>query len=299
MKPHKAHGGRRAAGAPIFLEQGKVIAREVFDEGQYVLKIDAPRIAETAGPGQFVHLRCDDDLPLRRPYSIMGAANGAVEILFKLVGEGSRRLAMKSRGDELSCLGPVGNRFELHPQRPDLLLVGGGVGIPPIVFLAHHARAGAGYRPLVLIGSEAPFPFATTASEIAVGGCGDDVHMTMAALEQAGVPARLASKRGFAGCYNGWLDGLAEQWLNASGGAHRRIEIFACGPPAMLKSIARLAAQFDLPCQVAVEEYMACAVGGCAGCTVAVMEAGKPTMKRVCVDGPVFEAREVFFELFQ
>jgi dihydroorotate dehydrogenase electron transfer subunit len=88
---------------------------------------------------------------------------------------------------------------------------------------------------------------------------------------------------------------LARHWLQSLNDAARaEVEVFACGPTPMLRAVAQLAREFDLPCQVSLEEYMACAVGGCAGCVVEVQTPTGPAMKRVCVDGPVFDAKTVF-----
>ncbi len=109
------------------------------------------------------------------------------------------------------------------------------------------------------------------------------------------MPSRLATRSGYAGCYDGFVTDLARAWLGARGREQlAEIELFACGPTPMLAATARLAREFALPCQVALEEFMACAVGGCAGCTVAVRTAQGTAMKRVCVDGPVFDAAAVF-----
>ena len=99
---------------------------------------------------------------------------------------------------------------------------------------------------------------------------------------------------GFDGCYQGYVTELGREWLRGlDEAALREVEIFACGPTPMLKAAAALAQDFSLPCQVSLEEFMACAVGGCAGCVVQVNTASGPAMKRVCVDGPVFEAAAV------
>lgn len=291
---------RRSKTATIFSERARVIGQQSFDAEQYVLKLHAPRCAAGAAPGQFMHLRCADDLPLRRPYSILSAdaGSGEVEMLYKIVGEGSRRLAACREGDVLDSLGPIGNAFTPSPERPNLLLVGGGVGIPPILFLAArmHEDAAADYTPLVLMGSEIPFPFEVTDSALPFAGVENDTRATMAALERRGIAARLASGRGFAGCYRGPVGDLARQWLNAASPDElSATAVFACGPTAMLQHIARIAAHCNLPCQAALEETMACGVGGCAGCTVAVRDDnGNTAMKRVCVDGPVFDAHRVF-----
>jgi len=117
----------------------------------------------------------------------------------------------------------------------------------------------------------------------------------MPLLEEWGVPSRLASCADFPGCYAGFVTALADEWLASLGPAELgEVEIFACGPTPMLKASAELARRHRLPCQVSLEEFMACAVGGCAGCTVEVRTPEGPAMKRVCVDGPVFDAHSVF-----
>ena len=123
----------------------------------------------------------------------------------------------------------------------------------------------------------------------------DEAIACMPLLDEWGVPSRLASLSGFAGCFDGYVTDLARAWL-ASRSLEQlaETEIFACGPTPMLAATARLAREFALPCQVALEEFMACAVGGCAGCTVAVHGPTGISMKRVCVDGPVFDAAAVF-----
>jgi dihydroorotate dehydrogenase electron transfer subunit len=117
----------------------------------------------------------------------------------------------------------------------------------------------------------------------------------MPLLERWGIPARLASLSAFDGCLDGYVTDLATRWLEQRSAQQlAATEVFACGPTPMLEAVAALAAHYGLPCQVSLEEYMACAVGGCAGCTVLVAEEDGPAMKRVCVDGPVFEAARVF-----
>ncbi len=106
------------------------------------------------------------------------------------------------------------------------------------------------------------------------------------------MPSRLASNAGLAGAHRGYITDLARDALQAMTAAERaEAQVFACGPTPMLKAVAKLARDFDLPCQVALEEYMACGIGGCAGCTVLLQTPDGPAMKRVCVDGPVFDAR--------
>jgi dihydroorotate dehydrogenase electron transfer subunit len=302
----------RRTGAPassahrgtIFLERARVVSQLAYDAEQFVLRVAAPRCAAHAGPGSFAHLTCDAAIPLRRPLSIMraDARAGWIEMLYKVVGRGLHALAARKAGDTLSVLGPIGRPFEPHPGRPRALLIGGGVGIPPMVFLAerlHEAagagRAAAGWKPLVLMGSEIPFPFRPRPSTLIVPGIPDGTIAAMPLLDEWGVPSRLASRSDFPGCFPGFVTQLADAWLKSLGPRElAEVEIFACGPTPMLEVTAQLARRFDVPCQVSLEEFMACAVGGCAGCTVQVRTPEGPAMKRVCVDGPVFDAYSVF-----
>lgn len=293
----------KSAAAPhrgtIFLEQAGVIGNEAYRGGQYVLRLRAPRCAATATPGSFIHLNCGPRLPMRRPLSIMraSATEGWIEVLYKVVGRGLAELALRKPGETLSCLGPIGRGFVAHAARPSALMIGGGVGIPPLVFLAEtlaleHRR---GWKPLLLMGSELPFPFRAGTATISVAGMPPGATACMPQLEDCGVPNRLASLAGIPGCHAGHVTDLARIWLAGLAPAQlAEVELFACGPDAMLHAVAALARSHGLPCQVSLEENMACAVGGCAGCTVLVQTPDGPAMKRVCVDGPVFDAATVF-----
>lgn len=281
----------------IFLEEGRVLSQLAYDAEQFVLRIAAPKCAAHAAPGTFAHVTCDPSIPMRRPLSIMraDAAGGWIELLYKVVGAGLQALAARKAGNEVSVLGPIGRPFTPHPGRSRVLLVGGGVGIPPMVFLAERLRAVKSFKPLVLMGSEVPFPFRTRPSSLIVAGVPQDTIACMPLLEEWGVPSRLSSRSEFPGCFAGYVTELAGHWLASLGPAQlAEVEIFACGPTPMLRACAALARRYQVPCQVSLEEFMACAVGGCAGCTVEVRTPEGPAMKRVCVDGPVFDAYSVF-----
>jgi dihydroorotate dehydrogenase electron transfer subunit len=283
----------------ICLEQAKVLSHAHVEADQHVLRLQAPRCAARATPGSFVHLRCSEELPMRRPLSIMRAdrKGGSIDVLYKVVGPGTRLLATAQVNQSLSVLGPIGRGFVPHRERPRVLALGGGVGIPPMVFLVERLAddEAFGWKPLVLMGSEIPFPFRVRPSTILLPGMPDAAIGCMPLLDEWGVPSRLASLAGFPGCHDGYVTDLARVWLRTLDAAQLgETEIFACGPTPMLAAAAGLAREFQLPCQVALEEFMACAVGGCAGCTVAVHTAAGVAMKRVCVDGPVFEAASVF-----
>ena len=122
------------------------------------------------------------------------------------------------------------------------------------------------------------------------------VSATMPLLEDWGIPCRLATLSGFDACFDGFVTELADQWLSTlTEDELLKVEVFSCGPTPMLKAVTALAEKYDLPCQVSLEEFMACAVGGCAGCAVKINTPDGEVMQRVCVDGPVFEASRVIW----
>jgi dihydroorotate dehydrogenase electron transfer subunit len=284
----------------IEVENATVLQHDAHVGHQYILRLHSPRIAARAQPGAFVHLQCDPLLPMRRPMSIMRVDRnrGWLDILYKAHGVGTNLLARRTKDETISVIGPIGVTFKLDGYRRQPLLIGGGVGIPPMLFLAEHMRAQtAATKPFVIMGSEVPFPFTARPSKIIVPGLPPAVIAAMPLLEDWGIASRLASLQRYAGCYDGYVTDLARLWLDSLPESTRaeNIEVFACGPTPMLKAVQRLAADYNLPCQVSLEEYMACAVGGCAGCAVRIETDSGPAMKRVCVDGPVFEARSVVF----
>ena len=286
----------------LFVEEAVILQNQALPGGQRLLRLTADAVARRARAGNFIHLRCHPDLPMRRPMSIMraDAQGGWVEILFKVHGVGTEKLAAAQVDDSLSAIGPIGAPFKQRGYRPAPLLIGGGVGIPPMVFLADHLRRMEGkqarpVRPFVVMGSEIPFPFAPRPSRILVDSLPAGVIACMPLLEDWGIASRLASLQGYEGCHDGLVTDLARRWLESMDAPRReQVEIFSCGPAPMLRAAARLAQEFSLPCQVCLEEYMACAVGGCAGCAVPVYKNGAMAMRRVCVDGPVFAGEEIY-----
>jgi dihydroorotate dehydrogenase electron transfer subunit len=290
--------GREHRGT-IFVEDAELLSQQEFPGQQFVIRLRAPKCATAAKPGSFAHLTVDPQIPMRRPLSIQraDATAGWIEILYKIIGHGLEALSQRPVGSTISVLGPIGNGFNPSPARPRTLLVGGGVGIPPMVFLAESlvGRDDAEWKPLVLMGSEIPFPFQARPSTILVPGIPDGVIACMPLLDSWGVPSRLATLAGFAGCFDGYVTDLAAAWLaSLDAQALSEVELFACGPTPMLQATARVARRFGVPAQVSLEEFMACAVGGCAGCAVPVVTDAGLAMKRVCVDGPVFDANAVY-----
>lgn len=291
----------------IFVEDCEILSHQAFDGEQYIMRVHAPKIADKAQPGSFAHLTVHPLRPMRRPISIMRVSKelGWVDFLYKKLGEGTALLAENKVGENINIMGPIGKAFEIKEERKRPLLIGGGVGMPPMIFIAEHCHKlnlaqsnreqKTNYEPFVILGSEVPFPFTTKPSEIMVSGIPDGVIAAMPLLDDWNIPSRLASLQGYAGTYEGYVTDLARHWLKSlSKEQLNEVEIYSCGPHPMLEAVAKLAKEFDLPCQVSLEEFMACAVGGCAGCVVEVQTDQGPAMKRVCVDGPVFDAYTVF-----
>ena len=272
----------------VFVEEGEVLSHRKFPGGQYRIRLRTPRCAASARPGSFVHLRCNSELLQRRPLSIMlaDAREGWIELLYKTGGQGLTLLSGAEPGSRLHSMGPIGNGFSLSEARPIVLLLGGGVGIPPVLFQAQRLAGNGKWSPRLFLGSELPFPFSL------------EMHGKVNRLQRAqrwGVPSHLASNAGLEGCYRGNLTQLAHEWL-AELPRERlpEVAVYACGPTPMLKATAVLAAEFSVYAELCLEEYMACAVGGCAGCTVEAHTPDGLAMKRVCVDGPVFPASWIY-----
>jgi dihydroorotate dehydrogenase electron transfer subunit len=280
----------------IFLSDGEVLSQSRHAGDQFVLRVRARQAAKTAVPGSFAHIRCDTAIPLRRPLSIMDAdaADGWLDFLYRPIGPGLASLAAKTSGDRISVLAPIGNGFRFDPARPRVIAIGGGVGIPPMIFVARRLHADGRFKPLVLMGSEVPFPFALAAPRDSEAWP-DSTTAGLQLLEEWRVPSRIASNAGLAGAFHGHVTELARhELMRLDAAALGEVELLACGPEPMLEAAARLARELDLTCQLAVEEFMACGVGGCAGCTIRIHGPDGPAMKRVCVDGPVFDSRAVY-----
>ncbi len=284
----------------IFPENALILQHTVFPQDQHVVRLQAPECARHAQPGMFVHIRCDAGIPMRRPISIMRsqADAGWIEILYKVIGPGLQALSSHQPGDSISILGPIGTGFRPTAERNRALLIGGGVGIPPLIFLAEKLAADAAgdWQPVGLFGSEIPFPFDLVEAADRLPGIPAQAGTALELLENIDVPSRLASQAGFSGCFEGYVTELAAAWLGALDQPDLgRVMIFSCGPTPMLQAVHALAQQFGLPDQICVEEFMACGVGGCAGCTTLVHTDTGPAMRRVCVDGPVFDGSTLGF----
>jgi len=275
----------------IFEEQAKVLAHITHPGDQYVMRLHAPKTAAHAQPGQFVHLRVSHERALRRPISIMLAdpEKDTIDLLYKVTGEGTRLLSERQIGEAIRLLGPIGQAFDLTDNDKRYILIGGGVGIPPMIFAADHLQNKADC--MVFAGSEVPFPFALQPSTTLLPGIGGNTILSISSLEERGINSRLASNAGLYGCFEGHVPNLARDYLLALDAHERgRCVLLSCGPHPMLHAVVQLGRELHLPTFLSLEEHMACGIGGCAGCVVKTIEDGVEKYRRVCVDGPVFAA---------
>jgi dihydroorotate dehydrogenase electron transfer subunit len=246
--------------------------------GEYqALTLAAPQIAATARPGQFVHLLAGEDrsFPLRRPFSIHrverpGGPEGSVEVVFDVVGAGTRALAGLRPHDVVDALGPLGRAFDPPETPAGCLLVGGGYGTAPLFFLATELRARR-CRVDFVIG-------AATAGRL----------LDAMEAERLGHSLTVTTDDGSAGRRGLVTDPLPE--LLAGTGAER---VYACGPMPMLAAVSRVAAAAGVACQVAVEEQMACGTGICFSCVLPVGPGTPTRMARSCLEGPVFDGAAI------
>jgi dihydroorotate dehydrogenase electron transfer subunit len=247
----------------------------------HALTLVAPGIAETARPGQFVELLAGEDRSflLRRPFSIHrverpGAAPATVEVVFDVVGPGTRALAELRPHDLVDALGPLGRGFAPPTEPARCLLVGGGYGTAALFFLADELRARR-CRVDFLIG-------AATAERL--------FHAMEA--RRLGHTLTVTTDDGSAG-----QRGLVTDPLPALLGRLGATQVYACGPMPMLAAVSRVAAAHGVPCQVAVEELMACGTGICFTCVVPVADPARPEeparMARSCLEGPVFDGAAI------
>ena len=249
--------------------QCKIIAKEQLTQDAVSMTLAVGDMVSSAmiRPGQFVHIKCGDGLLLRRPISICewteGRDGDTITVVFEVRGEGTRWLAQQNKGETLDVMGPLGNGFDA--ENGPYLLVGGGIGVPPMLGCAGTSGG---------------------TSRAVLGFRSKDKAILLDRFEQDCVDVLVTTDDGSLG-YHGFVDTLVRQELEKE---IRYLGVLACGPKPMLKSVAKVAAEFGVPCQVSMEERMGCGVGACLVCAVPMKNG---TMTRACKDGPVFHAEEV------
>lgn len=242
------------------------IARDTFD-----YTVHCPELAALSHAGQFVHIRVPGHT-LRRPISIceVDRDRGTLRLVFETKGSGTEALSQLAVGGLMDVMGPLGNGFTLLEPTANAIVVGGGIGTPPMLETAKHYAENA----------------------TAILGFRDAAHVILdEEFDACGCDVRLATDDGSRG-HKGFVTDLLRTRLQ-EGGADI---LYACGPKPMLKAVAAVAKEFGVRCQVSMEERMGCGVGACLVCACEIARKnGDTTYKHVCKDGPVFEAEEVVF----
>ena len=243
--------------------------------GIHLMWIEAPDIAVAAQPGQFITVRCGD-FTLRRPFSIHQVSSREIALLFKVTGKGTLCLSQQQTGDRIDILGPLGRGFSIEPGARNLLLVAGGIGIAPLVFLMQYAVS---QHQITLIHG------ASTAAQLYT----ERSQPTAISYQVAQfVPVTEDGSMG----KKGMATDILPDFLD------RADQVYACGPADMYKAMAEMSSRAKpsnlklRKCQVSLEVRMGCGFGACYGCTINT----KKGLKQVCRDGPVFELDDIIWQ---
>ena len=253
----------------FFCNSYPITEKSEIAQGIFSYVIHCPEPASAARAGQFVHIQTDG-FTLRRPISICEVDQDLLRIVFEVRGAGTERLSQLNVGGEINMIAPLGNGFTIKdiPHDKTVIVVGGGIGVPPMLqtaksFPNNRVKAVIGFRSRGKVILEDDFK--RIGADLSV--CTDD------------------------GSYG--EKGLVTFPLIEELEKGRTAMIYACGPTPMLKAIINTAKTYNVPCEVSLEQRMACGVGACVGCVVNINRGGRSFVLRVCKDGPVFKAEEV------
>ena len=258
-------------------QNAKIVVNQNIHGPYFLIIIEAPEIAIKALPGQFVTVKLSQnyELLLRRPFSIHRAQGKTIEILYEVVGRGSKILSQKKPGEALDIIGPLGSGFSYHLLLAAYrlpILICGGMGVAPMFFLAEQIISDYPKFDIeVLIGAK-------TAKQIL---CENE-------FKKLGCSVTISTNDGSKG-FKGRVTKLLENILSDRLIEEERPMFYACGPRPMLREVSRLSKEYKIPAQISLEEHMACGIGACFGCAVETREG----FKRACREGPVFNAAEI------
>lgn len=255
---------------PVF-ENVEIVRNERVAEGVGLLVLESPRIAAHVQPGQFVHLRVSTDTPriLRRPFSVHRVHRGRLEILYQVLGAGTRELSLKRSGERMDAIGPLGQGWRIPEDMDHALLVAGGLGAAPLASLAD-ALADRGVAVTVALG-------APTAERL----------LARDVFERIARRVVVATDDGSLGHH-----GFVTQIVGGLIADDEPDTVYVCGPEVMARIVCTQASDAGVRCQVSLERLMACGVGACLSCVVSTTSG----LKRACHDGPVFDAEEVLWD---
>jgi len=256
----------------------KIINTERLSSDIVRFTLHAPMIAATAEPGQFINMQVSQgyDPLLRRPFSINQIhADGTVQVIFKILGKGTNALAKLQRGQSVNIVGPLGSHFKTGKS---MCLVGGGLGIAPLLFLAKS-----------LLGKAKNDP-ALTLKIILAARNREELSCFTPGFEALGVTLHLATDDGSLG-HHGQATALFPSVLDEA----VDWQVCTCGPYPMMRAVAAICREHRWPCQVSLETMMACGISACLGCAIAASDNDSDGRKylHVCKDGPIFEEGDI------
>jgi len=273
--------------------EGEIIANGAVAADHYLMSVELPRSFPVPSPGQFVMVRAAgrQEPLLSRPLGVYGfhrnPNHAVLDLLYRVCGKGTGVLSRLTHKDRLQILGPLGRGFDVAPEKKHIILIAGGVGIVPITYLAFHYG---------MLGRSQPEEASGIGRKIAgyLGAkCGDNL-IGQERLAMYCSEVKISTDDGSEGCCGLVTDMLAADIDSYPAGDSM---IYACGPAAMMRTVAEILKGRAIPCQVSVEERMACGIGACLGCAVRVSELGGGyAYRRVCREGPVFDIREIVWE---
>ncbi len=258
----------------------EILSNERYGEDLYRMEIFSPYICKNAEAGQFINVKCSRpgniDPLLRRPFSIFDIEKkfNVFSILYTIRGRGSSFLSTLKNGDNLDFTGPLGNAIDLDGKNNKILLVGGGIGIAPLNFIAR--KAGENRKDVYLLAGFKDSGFLRWESD----------------LVRTGFKYRIFTEDG------SWGEtGLVTDHLREHFNTYEDYDVFCCGPTGMLKQIQDIFRGTKKNISVLLEEIMACGIGACMGCVVKI-KAGRNKFKykKVCSEGPAFDLKEVIFD---
>lgn len=253
----------------MVLYKAKVKSHKEIVPNIFKMKLEAAEIAGIVNPGQFIQLYLPNGKNmLARPFSISSVSDDDVTIVYRIVGRGTEMLSTLRKNDFIQIMGPLGNGFTLSGNNKSNLVIGGGLGIPPLLELSRRLNE----KTEILLGySDEPF--------------------MVEDFQRLGLNVNISTQSGSYGFHGNVLELL--EGINPSAD-----QIFACGPRSMLMSVSAWAKKHSIPIQVSMEERMACGIGACLGCGIKIQKQGESDWKymRVCKDGPVFSGEEVVWD---
>ena len=256
-----------------------IISNVEVAEAHYLLRCECPEIAQHARPGQFIHVMISQGpgLLLRRPFTIYTVEESDITMLYQIIGEGTKQLSEMPKGAPLQVLGPLGNTFDFTTQSEPAILVGGGAGIASLMLLAVALRKN-GTETIGLVGAQHHARL-----------------LSVADLESIGITVHIATDDGSLG-HHGYVTDILADLLKQTDLPHPTI--YACGPHSMLAAVTKIATDFEVPAQIAMENRMGCAMGVCLGCVCPVRtDTNSFEYQRVCTEGPVFNATDIAWDV--